>query len=180
MKINFAVNLFSLENCSICNAFKFYVLKGGFWCVYIYNYFDNSYYYQSRWYPALLKLLFSIVRNKKSRFSLNKKENKKQTFFQETFWNTRLKYCSSSNTAWKVSKQGVFSGPYFHVFGHLSRSESFTFLRIIPCHKITLIISEKYFFVIYLTKLLVTSQPACNCSQLTIETLEKGVKYVQS
>ena len=34
--------------------------------------------------------------------------------------------------------------------------------------------------VIFLKNILAVSQPAFTCSKLTIETLEQGVKYVQS
>ena len=56
-------------------------------------------------------------------------------------------------TAWKVSKYGVFSDN--SVFGHFSRSAKFTFSRQV-------------------------TQSALVCSKLTIETVEQGVKYIQS
>ena len=34
-----------------------------------------------------------------------------------TCFSIRINYVAISNTAWKVSKYGVFSGPYFPVFG---------------------------------------------------------------
>ena len=52
-----------------------------------------------------------------------------------------------------------------------------------PIFKSNVVIRSCFIEVIFITRVLrnsTTSQPAITCSKLTIETLEQGVKYVQS
>ena len=43
-----------------------------------------------------------------------------------------------------------------------------------------LIQQQEYTILTFLTRLVACTQPAITCSKLTVETLEQGVKYVQS
>ena len=57
----------------------------------------------------------------------------------------------------------------------LSDESAVTMVTLLTCSARTLL------FALTITKLFpITTQPAITCSSLTLETLEQGVKYVQS
>ena len=58
--------------------------------------------------------------------------------------------------------------------------DKWNFLVFINIEKYNLLFKIRKYYIRIIFVLMAISQPAFTCSKLTIETLEKGVKYVQN